>query len=121
VIAAVRGCPALAFAHGDLLLRNLVRDGGDVAWIDWECAGAHPRDWDLALLWVGLPADVRPRVEAVVRDDASSTGRWAAFLAGVAFALAREIKFRVFSFRRPRTDAVVARLEDTLADVLARL
>ncbi len=72
--------PALAFCHGDLLLRNALPDG----LVDWECAGHYARDWDLALLWTQLAPPSRARLEALA-------GPALVPLAG--FALVREIRF----------------------------
>jgi aminoglycoside phosphotransferase len=81
----------VAFGHGDLLLRNVIADDDDdVGLVDWECAGTHTRDWDLALLWTQLAPAARTIVEDAVRDSGI---RWRAFLGLVVFALARELKF----------------------------
>jgi hypothetical protein len=77
--------------HGDLLLRNVVGDDEDeLVLVDWECAGTHLRDWDLALLWTQLAGPGRGIVEDAVRE---SGNRWRAFLGLVAFACARELRF----------------------------
>jgi hypothetical protein len=64
----------LRFAHGDLVVRNVLRQGADVALIDWEWAGLYPAGYDDAIFWFSLQ-DVdggRARVEqAVVVDEAS--------------------------------------------------
>lgn len=78
------------FQHGDLLLRNVIDTGDHLVPVDWECAGFHPRDWDLALLWTQLAGPARAIVEDAVRD---STTRWRAFLGLVIFAFARELRF----------------------------
>jgi len=90
---ALAAYPATSFNHGDLLLRNAIADPDDeedVALVDWECAGVHLRDWDLALLWTQLAGPARTIVEDAVRDSGL---RWRAFLGMVAFAFARELKF----------------------------
>ena len=52
--AALANAPT-APNHGDLLLRNVIGDDeDDIVLVDWECAGTHLRDWDLALLWLAL-------------------------------------------------------------------
>jgi aminoglycoside/choline kinase family phosphotransferase len=118
--AALEGHSTLGFCHGDLLLRNVLRDGDGVALVDWECAGAHPQDWDLALLWAGLPAELRPQVEEVVLHgggQCATPARWAAFLAAVAYALAREIKFA----RGGAPGGALGRLTAAMAEVQERL
>ncbi len=44
----------LRFGHGDLVVRNVLRHGEDVALIDWEWAGLYPAGYDEALLWFSL-------------------------------------------------------------------
>ena len=80
VVDAIRALP-VAFAHGDLLLRNVVADadGGELGFVDWECAGPYPAGWDRALLWTQL--------------GPASRAHLAAPPALCAFALAREIRF----------------------------
>ena len=90
---ALAAYPATAFSHGDLLLRNAIADPDDeedLGLVDWECAGHHPRDWDLALLWSQLAGPARTIVEDAVRDSGI---RWRAFLGMVMFAFARELRF----------------------------
>jgi hypothetical protein len=64
----------LRFAHGDLVVRNVLRQGADAALIDWEWAGLYPTGYDDAIFWFSLQ-DVeggRARVEqAAVVDEAS--------------------------------------------------
>ena len=80
----------IGFSHGDLVLNNVIADeDDDVGLVDWECAGVHVRDWDLALLWTQLAPRARIFVEDAVRD---TRPRWRAFLGLVAFALAREVR-----------------------------
>ncbi len=111
--------PAVAFAHGDLLLRNAIADDDDeVALVDWECAGSHPRDWDRALLWTQLAPPARGLVEDAVRD---SGGRWRAFLGLVVFAFARELRF-LDAFGPPeKTADERAAIQAELATVAERL
>lgn len=70
----------LATCHGDLLLRNVCTD----AVVDWECAGRHPRDWDLGLLYTQLSHASRA-------DLLRLAGR--SILPLAAWALIRELKF----------------------------
>lgn len=113
--AALAAYPETGPCHGDLLPRNVVAGGGSLRAVDWECAGLHARDWDRALLWTSVPA-ARPALEAAPRTDAAAPGRWPAFLALAAFALAREIKFARRSTAQRR-----AALAGELAATLARL
>lgn len=99
---------ATAGSHGDLLLRNVV--GGVL--VDWECAGPHPIDWDLALLWTQLAPVHRPLIETAAR------GR--GFLGVVAFALVRELAI-LHAFGKGPRDASVARLTRELDDVCDRI
>lgn len=112
---ALRAHPAVAFAHGDLLLRNVLRaDDGRLSLVDWECAGAHHEAWDAATLWISAPEWVRN----ALREDHAGDAARAALLACVAFALAREIAYR----RRVRARGVVdASLAADLADALREL
>lgn len=100
-------CP-VAFGHGDMLLRNFVGDG----LVDWECAGPHIHDWDLALLWTQLAVPSRAHVEAMIEPGP----RTQAFRALCAFALLREIRFeQAFSAGRPdQLAAIRAELEPLL-------
>jgi len=61
----------LRFAHGDLVVRNVLRDGTDVALIDWEWAGLYPAGYDDAILWFSLQdlEGGRARVEQAVAVD----------------------------------------------------
>ncbi len=88
--AALDGYPEVRCCHGDFLPRNLLVDGEVVSACDWECAGLHARDWDLALLWANSCEVDRGQIEEVVAGP-SERGR--AFRALAGFALAREIKF----------------------------
>jgi len=107
------------FSHGDLLLRNVIGVGDDeedIGLIDWECAGSHAHDWDLALLWTQLAPAARTIVEDAVRD---SSIRWRAFLGIVAFALARELKF--LDAFGPGSEFDKARLREEIAAVATRI
>jgi aminoglycoside phosphotransferase len=114
---ALAAYPATAFSHGDLLLRNAIADSDDeeeLGLVDWECAGVHPRDWDLALLWSQLAGPARTIVEDAVRDSGI---RWRAFLGMVIFAFARELRF-LDAF--PNTDTARAEVTAELAKVVER-
>jgi Phosphotransferase enzyme family len=114
IVAAIAAHSHVTFGHGDLLLRNAIADGDDVVLVDWECAGPHLHDWDLALLWIQLAPDARAPLEHHVRDGGAA--RWRAFLGIAAFAIAREIRFqRAFGARES------PHLRDELAGVLAQL
>jgi hypothetical protein len=108
---------AVGFSHGDLLLRNVIADDDeDVGLVDWECAGSHARDWDLALLWTQLAPAARAIVEDAVRD---SSIRWRAFLGIVAFALARELKY--LDAFAPGSELDKTRLREEIAAVVTRI
>ncbi len=109
---ALAAHPAVAPSHGDLLLRNAIRDGDRIGLVDWECAGPHLEDWDLALLWIQLAPPSRAPIETTVR--AGGAPRWRAFLGLVAFALAREVAF-LRAFRAPPGSAAAVRLHTELA------
>jgi aminoglycoside phosphotransferase (APT) family kinase protein len=94
------------FQHGDLLLRNVLRDDRGLVVVDWECAGPHAEGWDAALLTVFAPPFARDALAEGV--DAKS------LRACFVFALLREIVFR-----RGKDDAISARLEEDLANALA--
>jgi hypothetical protein len=115
MVAALDAYPAVAPSHGDLLLRNAIANGA-LGLVDWECAGPHLADWDLALLWAQLAAAQRAVVEAAV---GTSPARARAFRALAAFALVREIAF-LQAYRAPR-HANLERLQRELADACARL
>ena len=96
--------------HGDLLLRNVIGDDeDDLVLVDWECAGTHLRDWDLALLWTQLAGPGRGIVEDAVRE---SGARWRAFLglvrvrvrarAAVPRRVSRTVRCRARGRRRAR-------------------
>jgi len=90
LVAALEAHAPVAFGHGDLLLRNVIADRGELVLVDWECAGSHVYDWDLALLYTQLAPASRGPIEAAIGD---ATPRRAAFRALVAFAFARELRF----------------------------
>jgi len=116
-LAAIDAHAPVAPSHGDLLLRNAMQTAdGELVLIDWECAGLHVADWDLALLWTQLAASGRQAVEAAIGDGP----RRRAFLALVVFALCREVVF-LDAFRIPpehRGRVVVQRELDAQATVL---
>ena len=95
-------------SHGDFMLRNVI--GG--ALVDWECAGRHLVDWDLAVLWTQLAPPQRPAVEAAAKSRA--------FLGIVAFALARELSF-LHAFQKGPRHANVSRVRAELDEVCRRL
>jgi hypothetical protein len=95
-----------AFQHGDLLLRNVMRDSQGLAVIDWECAGAHAEGWDAALLSVFAPTWAREELA----DGCDAASSRACFV----FALLREIVFR-----HGKSDAITGRLEDELARAIS--
>jgi hypothetical protein len=105
---------AVDFAHGDLLPRNVLAREGEVALVDWECAGAFTRGWDLAQLWAALPASQRPAAE----EAAGALGLTARGFAAVALvALARE---RFYRMRFAAVgDARQAALDEALAALAA--
>jgi hypothetical protein len=103
--AAVAAHAPIAFGHGDLLLRNVVGDG----LVDWECAGTHVHDWDLALLWTQLAPSSRAPIDHVI----GAGPRRDAFRALCAFALIREVRFAE-SFRGERAEAERAELADVI-------
>jgi len=88
--AAIAAYPETATSHGDLLLRNVVGD----TLVDWECAGEHAADWDLALLYTQLAPAARSAI------DIGAGARQQAFVALVVFALVRELAF-LDAFRAP--------------------
>jgi hypothetical protein len=106
----------VAFGHGDVLLRNAIRDGDSIALCDWECAGPHVYDWDLALLWSQLAVDAREPLEDVARE---TPARWRSFVGLAAFALAREIRFLV-GFGVANDHGELARLRGELAELVTR-
>ncbi len=99
------------FAHGDVLLRNIVMDGDAPVLVDWECAGGHPPEWDRALLWSQLGPVSRAELAA---------GATPRFHATCAFALAREIRFAQ-AFRADDAHAEVRRNRDDIATLAALL
>jgi len=102
----------VAFSHGDLLLRNAIDTGDEIALVDWECAGLHLRDWDLALLWTQLAPEARGALAEHARRPA--------FAALVVFALVRELRFlRAFGVADGAREMQRTRTE--LADAIAML
>jgi hypothetical protein len=116
--AALAAHDLVAPSHGDLLLRNALRDGADLILVDWECAGPHLADWDLALLYIQLAPDSRTPLDEQLRRGPPT--RLRAFRALVAFALARELSF-LRSFPGTSSRAAGARLRAELADACAAL
>ncbi len=115
--AALAAHAPIAPSHGDLLLRNAMqRPDGTIVLVDWECAGRHVADWDLALLWTQLAATGRSRVEMIIEGAA----RRRAFVALTVFALCREIVF-LDAFRTPDDHAGRRRVELDLRGAVARL
>jgi hypothetical protein len=96
-----RDVKGAVFQHGDLLLRNVLRDHAGLVVVDWECAGTHAEGWDAALLSVFAPPWAR--AELARGQDAAS------YRACFAFALLREIVFL-----RGRGGPILSRLEDEL-------
>ena len=94
----------------------MVSDGTQIGLVDWECAGLHIEDWDLALLWTQLASPSRALIEEVVHVEP----RWRTFLGLVAFALAREISF-LRGFGVGPEHAGHARLVGELAVICGRL
>jgi len=94
------------WSHGDLLLRNIIRapssSNSQLTLVDWECAGHYVRGWDAALVWTFAPAWLRTKLE-----EEDPTPR---FRALIAFALIREIAFRLHKDR----DNVSASFRDLL-------
>lgn len=93
------------FQHGDLLLRNIVRDDRGLVVVDWECAGPHSEGWDAALLSVFAP----PFAREALADGIDQKSLRACFV----FALLREIVFR-----RGKEDEIADRLEEDLESAL---
>jgi aminoglycoside phosphotransferase (APT) family kinase protein len=116
-VEALAGHAPVATSHGDLLLRNAMqRPDGELVLVDWECAGSHVADWDLALLWTQLDDTGRAIVDARIGGGA----RHSAFLALVLFALCREVVF-LKAFRVPAEHAGMRRVTEELAAVASRL
>ncbi len=111
------GAETTCFAHGDLLLRNVVRHEGALAFVDWECAGRYLAHWDAALAWVGLGPAGRAHFERAFFDEAPVP---AVFVACVAFALARELRLQRVIFRTAGSARALS-LENDLRAALDRL
>ncbi len=114
-LAAIAVHPRVAFAHGDLLPRNLLRVDGGLAPVDWECAGSHLEGWDRALLWANLP-QARAALEAAAGEAPRER---AAFWACVGFALVRELKFRRARPGDPRALELRTELERVRRELLS--
>jgi hypothetical protein len=99
-----------SFCHGDLLPRNVLSGpGGELAVVDWECAGAHPTGWDAALLYAFAPDWVCSRLLTLGADRTR-------MLALAAFAVGREL-----SYRRTSEGSTTVRLSNLLTRTLADL
>ncbi|HEY0688218.1 MAG TPA: phosphotransferase [Kribbella sp.] len=46
-----------SFLHGDCHVDNLLREGNQIVWADWQAAGAGSPAGDLAFLWSRAQAD----------------------------------------------------------------
>ncbi len=115
--AALAAHALIAASHGDLLLRNaMARADGSIVLVDWECAGRHIADWDLALLWTQLDPAGRAFVDARIIGDA----RRRAFDALIVFALCRELVF-LDAFRTPVDHHGRRQVTDELAAAASRL
>jgi hypothetical protein len=113
---AIAAYPAVAPSHGDLLLRNVIEDAGSIGLVDWECAGGHAADWDLALLYTQLAPAARAPI-----DEAIGTGvRARAFAALTVFAFARELAF-LDAFRAASDDPARLGVAREIDDMAARL
>ncbi len=109
-VSRALGDATTSFCHGDLLPRNVLSaPGGELAVVDWECAGAHPTGWDAALLYAFAPEWVRARLLTLGAD----TPR---MLALAAFAVAREL-----FYRRASEGSSTVRLSNLLTRTLADL
>jgi Ser/Thr protein kinase RdoA (MazF antagonist) len=118
-LAALDAHSPIAPSHGDLLLRNVIgAEGGGqgVGLVDWECAGLHVADWDLALLWTQLAPDARSSIEQAIGDGPRLRTFWAL----AVFALAREVTF-LHAFRVPPYHKSMRRVVEELARARARL
>ncbi len=115
---ALQAYGPIAASHGDLLLRNVMfgSPGGELALIDWECAGPHVADWDLALLWTQLAASARGTLDTAIGGGP----RRRAFDALVVYALAREVTF-LRAFRTSPAHPAMTRVASELAEACARL
>ena len=113
---AIAAYPAVAPSHGDLLLRNVIEDAGSIGLVDWECAGSHAADWDLALLYTQLAPSARVPI-----DDAIGTAERArAFAALTVYAFARELAF-LDAFRAAADDPARLVIAREIGDAAARL
>jgi hypothetical protein len=84
--------------------------------VDWECAGEHAADWDLALVFTQLAPEARVAIDEVVAGGP----RARAFAALVTFALVRERAF-LDAFRTPPDAPARLGIEVELAAALERL
>jgi hypothetical protein len=102
----------LGFAHGDLLLRNVIEEQTGLALVDWEFAGKYPFGWDLGLLWVGLGAAQRSALERII--DVLPLARGEQVRLCALLAAARELEVRRVSLRQGPEHPLVLRLERDL-------
>jgi hypothetical protein len=113
---AIAAYPVVAPSHGDLLLRNVIDDAGRLGLVDWECAGNHAADWDLALLYTQLA----PSARAPIDEAIGTAERASAFAALTVFAFARELAF-LDAFRVAADDPARLGIAREIADLAARL
>lgn len=108
----------LTFAHGDLLLRNVIQTRHERVYFDWEFAGRYPFGWDLGLLWVGLREAARDALEQAIHQ-LPRTRREQALL-GAVLAAARELEVRRVSLHQGAGHPLVRDLVRDLALALKR-
>jgi hypothetical protein len=108
----------LAFAHGDLLLRNVIEQRASLAFVDWEFAGRYPFGWDLGVLWVGLSARQRDTLDRII--DGLPAARSEQVRLCALLAAARELEVRRVSLRQGPEHPLVLRLERDLELARAR-
>ncbi len=117
---AERAAGQYEFAHGDLVLNNVLKIEGGFGFVDWAAAGEYLPGFDLAQLWVLLGDLHGPRlvVEDMVGDGGPDAE--APFLVNLALLLGREL--RTFEHRRDDVgQARYARLAEAWEDVRVRL
>ncbi|HEV2088598.1 MAG TPA: phosphotransferase [Cryptosporangiaceae bacterium] len=117
---AERAAGQREFAHGDLVLNNVLKIEGGFGFVDWAAAGEYLPGFDLAQLWVLLGELHGPRlvVEDMVGDGGPDAE--APFLVNLALLLGREL--RTFRHHTDRAgQARYAHLADAWADVRDRL
>ena len=94
------------FAHGDLLLTNVLACP-EIVLIDWEFAGEYVAGWDLALLWTICQDHSAARSLIEEHVAAWPVERRRGFLLNQAVAVAREIRIH----RRAKRDSPGSRLK----------